>query len=176
MTAEEPGGIAAKIGRLVREKGWNQEDFARIARINRHTAGQILTDPELRKPRNNTISQCASALGLRVAELRDLPLERLLPRMHGQVHADEEALKLLRDRAGPELKAWLVSNPDRAERFTKEEAAELLRKQDDGLAEAIDLIERRRQLLAKVRELAETERLEFVERFVDLVHKDVMKH
>ena len=34
--------LANKIARLVEERGWNQEEFARIARLNRHTVRQIL--------------------------------------------------------------------------------------------------------------------------------------
>ena len=29
--------LAAKIARLVEERGWNQEDFARITKLNRQT-------------------------------------------------------------------------------------------------------------------------------------------
>ncbi len=36
--------LAAKIARLVEERGWNQEEFARIARLNRHTVRQILVE------------------------------------------------------------------------------------------------------------------------------------
>ena len=75
--------LAAKIARLVEERGWNQEDFARIANLNRHTVREIVRNGADRRLRNATVSQCASALGLHVNELRDLPLERLLPRMHG---------------------------------------------------------------------------------------------
>ena len=34
--------LANKIARLVEERGWNQEDFARISQLNRHTVRQIL--------------------------------------------------------------------------------------------------------------------------------------
>ena len=68
--------LANKIARLVEERGWNQEDFARIANLNRQTVRQILQNTE-RRLRNATISTCARALGLNVSELRNLPLERL---------------------------------------------------------------------------------------------------
>ena len=92
-----PGGadLANTITRLVEERGWNQEDFARISQLNRHTVRQILNSGPKRRLRNATVSQCAEALGLTVSELRNLPLERLLPRMHGKPPADDEALKLL---------------------------------------------------------------------------------
>src|SRR5438094_6851271 len=108
-------GLAAKIARLVEERGWNQEDFARISKLNRHTVRQILHGGPKRRLRNATVSQCAEALGLTVSELRNLPLERLLPRMHGKPPADEEALKLLYERSSlPELIGWLERNRDRA--------------------------------------------------------------
>ncbi|HEY8504908.1 MAG TPA: helix-turn-helix transcriptional regulator, partial [Gemmataceae bacterium] len=87
--------LAGKIARLVEERGWNQEDFARIAKLNRHTVRQILQSDGRRRLRNATVSQCATALGLTVSELRNLPLERLLPRMHGKLARDEDALKAL---------------------------------------------------------------------------------
>ena len=60
-----PGGdLANKIARLVEERGWNQEDFARISKLNRHTVRQILHGGPKRQLRNATIGQCAKALGL----------------------------------------------------------------------------------------------------------------
>src|SRR5580704_10781936 len=112
--------LAAKIARLVEERGWNQEDFARIAKLNRHTIREILKNGEGRRLRNATVKQCAEALGLEVNELRQWPLERLLPRMHGLAHpADEAALKLLKEKATqPELVGWVERHPDRAAQLT----------------------------------------------------------
>src|SRR5262249_56201520 len=73
--------LGHKIARLMEERGWNQEDFARIANLNRHTVREIVKNGGGRRLRNATVSQCAEALGLQVNELRDLPLERLLPPM-----------------------------------------------------------------------------------------------
>src|SRR5262245_18212842 len=92
MDATEAGRVDSKVGnelankiaRLVEERGWNQEDFARISKLNRHTVRQILHGGPKRQLRNATVSQCAKALGLTVSELRNLPLERLLPRMLGK--------------------------------------------------------------------------------------------
>src|SRR4051812_31943460 len=85
--------LATKITRLVEERGWNQEEFARIARLNRHTVRQILLPGGQRRLRNATISACAKALGLTVNELRTQPLERLLPRMaEGQSGGPEDAV------------------------------------------------------------------------------------
>src|SRR5262245_65926254 len=107
--------LAGKIARLVEERGWNQEDFARIANLNRHTVREIVKNGGGRRLRNATVSQCAAALGLHVNELRDLPLERLLPRMHGKkLPEDEGGLRKLNERAStPELLTWLRSEERR---------------------------------------------------------------
>src|SRR3954463_8078439 len=120
--------LAGKIARLVEERGWNQEDFARIANLNRHTVREIIKNGTGRRLRNATVSQCAAALGLHVNELRDLPLDKLLPRMHGKkLPAEEGGLKGLKQRSTPpDLLAWLERNPDRAAQITPEEAEELL--------------------------------------------------
>ena len=68
--ATDPPELAAKIARLVEERGWNQEEFARIARVNRHTARQILLGSADRSLRNSTVLACAAALGLAVSDLR----------------------------------------------------------------------------------------------------------
>src|SRR6476469_10138133 len=101
--------LARKIARLVEERGWNQEDFARIANLNRHTVREIIKNGSGRRLRNATVSQCAEALGLHVNELRDLPLDKLLPRMHGKkLHEDEGGLKRLTEKStAPELLDWL---------------------------------------------------------------------
>src|ERR1700745_552800 len=76
--------IAEKIARLVEERGWNKEDLARLANLNRQTVRQIMDGKQGRRGlRNATVSACARALGLGVSDLRSLPLERLLPRMNG---------------------------------------------------------------------------------------------
>src|SRR5215212_9494380 len=104
--ADKRSGIelANKIARLVEERGWNQEDFARITKLNRQTVRQILLNHG-RKPHNATVQACAKALGLSVAELRTLPIDRLLPRMHGHgpVEDDENLRRLYGRAAQPEL-------------------------------------------------------------------------
>lgn len=173
--------LANKIARLVEERGWNQEDFARISKLNRHTVRQILLGGPKRRLRNATVSQCATALGLTVTELRNLPLERLLPRMHGKPPADEEALKLLYERATlPDLTGWLDRNKDRAATLHPEEVQELLDMQAPngalerfGVENCVELLERRRKLVCQVREIAGTEYLDLVEQFVRLVYDKV---
>ena len=72
-----PEALATKIARLVRERGWNQEDFARATRLNRQTIHTILYEGN-RTLRNATVKACAEALGLAVNDLLTLPVERLL--------------------------------------------------------------------------------------------------
>ena len=173
--------LANTIARLVEERGWNQEDFARISKLNRHTVRQILHGGPKRRLRNATVSQCAEALGLTVRELRTLPLERLLPRMHGKPPADEEALKLLYERATlPDLVSWLDRNKDRAAELRPDEVQELLDMQGPGgpleklgVGNCVDLIERRRKLVCQVREIANTEYLELLEGLVRLMFERV---
>ena len=177
-----PGAeLANKIARLVEERGWNQEDFARISQLNRHTVRQILHSGPKRRLRNATVSQCAEALGVTVSELRNLPLERLLPRMHGKPPADEEALKLLYERASlPDLINWLERNRERAAALRSEEIQELLEMQSPGgplqkmgVENCVDLLERRRVLVCQVREIAGTEYLELLEQLVRLMYEKV---
>src|SRR5438874_7513970 len=95
--ADTTSELIVKIARLVEERGWNQEDFARLAGLNRQTARHILLQHDSRRLRNATVSACAKALGLTVSELRTLPLERLLPRMNGDKKpaVDEEGRRRL---------------------------------------------------------------------------------
>lgn len=176
-TAGEVLDLANKIARLVEERGWNQEDFARISQLNRHTVRTILNAGANRRLRNATVSQCADALGLTVNELRTLPLERLLPRMHGKNPVDEALLKMLAANARlPELAAWLGRNYERSAEFSAEEVDELLQMQETGGAlerlgveQCVEMLERRRRLLAQVRLIAGTEYLDLLEQVVDLV-------
>lgn len=185
MNGASPGSagaeLANKIARLVEERGWNQEDFARISKLNRHTVRQILHGGPKRRLRNATVSQCADALGLTVSELRNLPLDRLLPRMHGKPPADEEALKLLYERSTlPDLVSWLERNKDRAAELRPEEVQELLDMQGPagplekmGVENCVELIERRRQLVCQVRVIAGTEYLDLLEQLVRLIAEKV---
>ncbi len=184
MNAASPGvgvELANKIARLVEERGWNQEDFAKISRLNRHTVRQILHGGPKRQLRNATVSQCAEALGLTVSELRTLPLDRLLPRMHGKPAADEESFNLLYERATlPELIGWLDRNRDRAIELCPAEVQELLDMQAPGgplvklgVDTCVEMLERRRHLVCRVKEIAGTEYFEFLEQCVKLIHEKV---
>lgn len=176
-----PGEIGAKIARLVEERGWNQEDFARIANLNRHTVRQILVGPA-RKLRNATVQACARALGLSVAELRSLPLDRLLSRMHGQApgQTDEKMKRLFNLVSQPELLAWLQRNENRANQLTPAEVEELLAMQDEagplaalGVERVIESFERKRELMRRVHVVAGTEYVALLQSIVDLLYDKV---
>jgi transcriptional regulator with XRE-family HTH domain len=175
------GDLANKIAALVEEKGWNQEDFARISKLNRHTVRQILHGDGARKLRNATVSQCAEALGLSVNELRTLPLPKLLKRMHGKPAADEEAVRTLTDQAAlPELISWISRNADRVAEFKVEEVQELLAHQGPGgpmaklgVEPLVQKIERRREVCCKLKAIAESDYFSMVEQFIGLVYEKV---
>jgi transcriptional regulator with XRE-family HTH domain len=174
--------VAEKIARLVQERGWNQEDFARIADLNRHTVREILKHGEGRRLRNATIGQCAKALGLQVNELYSVPLERLLPRMHGKVLSEEESgLRNLNERAtSKELLDWLQQNPERSAQISIAEADELLGMEGLngpiarwGVEHCVELLERRRRLCRRVAAIVQTEYLDLLEQFVGLLFEKV---
>lgn len=180
--AIDPPELAAKIARLVEERGWNQEEFARIARVNRHTARQILLGSADRSLRNSTILACARALGLSVNDLRSLPLDKLLPLMRDAQPADGEAgLRRLHEQATqPELVAWLERNPDRARRLSADDRNELIALQDAagplktfGVEGFIQRLERRRKIVERIHAIAGTEYLDLLEQLVELIHDKV---
>ncbi len=177
--------LAGKIARLVDERGWNQEDFARISNLNRQTVHQIMHPNGERKLRNATVSACARALGLTVSELRHLPLERLLPRMHGQKPAEGNAHlhRLYEQATQPELFAWLERNADRAKQLTSDEIDELLSLQGTGgpltsvgVDHHVKLIERKRRLLGQLQVVANTEYLDLLEQLVGLLYEKVQPY
>ncbi len=177
--------LAAKIARLVEERGWNQSDFARITKLNLQTIGTILVPRGDRRLRNATIGACARALGLTVNELRTLPLERLLGRMHNPRPADGDPARrrLFEEATQPELLVWLERNPERAGRLTAAEIDELLSLQGTGgpltsfgVEHFVNVIERKRELMDKVQAVAGTEYLDFLEQFVDLLYEKVQPY
>jgi hypothetical protein len=174
--------ICAKIARLVEERGWNQEEFARHADLNRLTVRSIFQAGE-RKLHNATVCACARALGLSVSELRSLPLERLLPRMHTPVAGQVSVRQLYERATQPELIAWIERNPERAARLTPEEIDELLSLQGTGgpltafgVAHWVELIERRRRLLEKTAVVAGTEYIDLLEQFVGLLYEKIQPY
>jgi transcriptional regulator with XRE-family HTH domain len=180
--ASEFDDLADKIARLVQERGWNQEEFARITRLNRHTVRQILLPGEHRRLRNATIGACARALGLTVNELRTLPLDRLLPRMNEAHPANGVApLRRLYEKAmQPELVAWIERNGERAQQLSDGEVDELLALQESldalnaiGVEGFVGQMERRRRLLQQVQAIAATEYRDLLEQFVAVLYEKV---
>ncbi|MSR32309.1 MAG: hypothetical protein EXR99_12475 [Gemmataceae bacterium] len=169
-------GLREKISLLVRERGWNQEEFARLARLNRHTVRRILQDPLL-KLRNGTVESCARALGYSVHELTTAPVDALLCQV--RTEATEEAgrrLSSLRENAShPELKAWIERHPERAAALPPTEIRELLAFQKAGnftapaLEGFINRLERRFRLMEKIQVLARTRHFDLLEQLVDLM-------
>ena len=186
MDAERPASefddLADKIARLVQERGWNQEEFARITRLNRHTVRQILLPGEHRRLRNATIGACARALGLTVNELRTMPVEKLLPRMNEGHPANGVApLRRLYEKAKqPELVAWIERNGERAQHLSDGEVDELLTLQESldalnaiGVEGFVQQLERRRRLFQQVQAIAATEYRELLEQFVTVLYEKV---
>ncbi len=182
ISSSESSELATKIGLLVEERGWNQEEFARIARLNRHTVRQILLRGEQRKLRNATISSCAKALGLSVNDLRTVPIEHLLPRMRERPSgpAGDDLRGLLDQVTQPELLAWLQRHPDRASQLRADELAELLALQNNGAGLSafgvdgfVERIERRRRLMQRVQEIAGTEYVDLLDQIVGLIYDRV---
>lgn len=181
----ETNDLAVKVARLIEERGWNQEDFARNSGLNRQTIRQILQPNGTRRLRNATVSACASALGLSVSELRNLPLERLLPRMHTRPAGDGEALvqRLYEEATQPQLLAWLERNPERARGLTGAEIDELLSLQGTGgplsyigVEHYVELLERKRKLIQQVHAVAGTEYLGLLEQFIGLLFEKVQPY
>jgi transcriptional regulator with XRE-family HTH domain len=177
--------LALKIARLVEERGWNQEEFARNASLNRQTVRQILLPNGKRRLRNATVSACARALGVAVSELREQPLERLLPRMHVRPLEEGEAglRRLYETATQPQLLAWLERNPERARQLTGEEIDELLSLQGTGgpltavgVEHYVGLIERKRKLIQQVHAVAGTEYLDVLERLVGLMYEKIQPY
>jgi len=181
--ADNSAKLAVKIARLVQERGWNMEEFARNSGLNRLTVRQILQEGT-RRLHNATVSACACALGLAVSELRDLPLEMLLARINSASAAGTEAaLRRYEQATQPELLAWLERNPDRARRLTSAELDELLSLQGTGgpmtafgVEHFVELIERKRKLKEQIDAIAGTEYLELLEQMVRLMYEKIQPY
>jgi transcriptional regulator with XRE-family HTH domain len=174
--------LCAKIARLAEERGWNQEEFARQAGLNRLTIRSIVLGPE-RRLHNATVSACARALGLSVNDLHNLPLDRLLPRVQVTAPAAEN-LRLLYEMASqPELAAWIERNPERARAFTPQEIDELLSLQGtggplsaDGVAHWVEQIDRKRRLLDQAAAIAGTEYIDVLEQLLGLLYEKIQPY
>jgi transcriptional regulator with XRE-family HTH domain len=179
-TSEMP--LCAKIARLVQERGWNQEEFARTADLNRLTIRSIFQGPP-RRLHNATVSACARALGVSVNDLLTQALEKLLPRMRLPLPVKDSLRVLYEQATQPELLAWLERNPDRAGRLTAEEIDELLSLQGTGgpltsfgVAHYVEQLERRRKILEQAAIVAGTEYIDMLEQFVGLLYEKVQPY
>lgn len=193
-TLVDQHGLCTKIARLVEERGWNQEDFARLADLNRLTVRSIFLNTP-RRLHNATVAACARALGLTVHELRDVPLETLLTRTGTtRPAAPEPAPTRVLEQVGdlkrdyelatqPELKAWAEKNPDRAAQLDKNEWDELLSLQGtggplsaDGVEHYVEQIERRRRLVEKVATIAGTDYVDLLEQLVEVLYTRIQPY
>lgn len=171
--------LCNKIARLVEEKGWNLEDFARNSDLNRLTVRSILHGGT-RKLHNATVGACAKALGLSVSDLRSLPLDQLLPRVRSGRSNLEKWKQLAEQAMQPEVGIWMDNNSDRAGNLTPAEMDELLSLHGtggpltaSGVAKAVELIERKRRIMQKVATVAGTEYFELLEMFVNVLYDRV---
>jgi hypothetical protein len=174
--------LCAKIVRLVQERGWNQDEFARSADLNRLTIRSIFVGPT-RKLHNATVSACARALGLSVHDMLTQPLEKLLPRMRMPLPPRESLRVLYEQATQPELLAWLEANSDRAARLSAEEIDELLSLQGTGgpltafgVAHYLDQVERRRKILEQAAVVAGTEYVDLLEQFVRVLYEKIQPY
>ncbi len=181
LSLDHAASLCQKIARLVEERGWNQEEFARRANLNRLTVRHILQHGS-RRLHNATVLACAGALGLTVSDLRQVGLGRLLPRMRlaPPTDAPEDLRRLYEQATQPELLAWLEQHPDQARQLTPLELDELFSLQgtggpltSGGLAHFIDRIERKRQVKEQIDAIAGTEYLPLVEQLVGLIYEKI---
>lgn len=178
-------GLAEKIACLVKERGWNQEDLARISGLNRQTIRQILQPTGARRLRNATVGACARALGLSVNDLHHAPLERLLQQVGGPRLGDGDAtLHRLYDQATqPQLYAWMERNPERAKQLTQADIDELLSLQGTGgpltslgVEHYVKQIERKRRLIEQVHAIAGTDKIDLLEQLVALIYETIQPY
>lgn len=169
------GNICSKIARLVEERGWNQDEFARISGLNRLTVRGIFQAD--RKLHNATVAVCATSLGFTVHELKSAPVERLLPKPQTTDRRRFEEI------TQPELLAWSQENPAKANELSADEWDELLSLQGtggpltgEGVGKFVELIERKRRLAAKVAAIAGTDQIDLLEEFVDFLYRKVQPY
>ncbi len=175
--------LCSKIARLAAEHGWNQEEFARLANLNRLTIRNVFQGGK-RRLHNATVCACARALGLSVADLQALPFERLAPLMKARALPPSDPRQRQFDQATqPELIAWLERNPQRASQLTASEMDELLSLQGTGgpmtafgVAHFVELIERKRRLMEQAAAIAGTEYIDLLEQFVQLVYEKIQPY
>lgn len=174
--------LSAKIARLARDLGWNQQTFARRANLNRVTVAHIFAGTR-RRLHDATVKAVAGALGVTPHDLRTLPVERLLVMVGPPPSAADQRRKLFEQAVQPEVRLWMEQHPDRAAELTPDELDELMSLHGVGgpltpfgVAESIRRIERRRELVRKVIAIAGTEYADLLESFVDLIFEKVQPY
>jgi len=175
--SQEATSLQQKIARLISQKGWNQEDFARISRLNRHTVRKIVLGKEF-KLRNSTLESCARAFGLTPDQLTHSPLELLLSKLDtNQTPVQQQRYRrLLEGITREELKHWMEKHPDRARMLDSAAIDEILSFQknpsfNQGNLETLILrLERKGRILEKVRHLNHPRHLEVLEHLLDTMH------
>lgn len=172
--------IQEKIARLITQKGWNQEEFARVARINRHTVRKILKGPAF-KLRNSTVESCARAFGLTPDHLIQNPIDLLLSRMDTTLAPMQQQRhrQLLEGATRNELKHWLEKHPERSHLLDASAIEEILGYQRNPSFNASNLetlilrLERKARVLEKVRHLNHPRHLEVLEHLLDTMHSNL---
>ena len=179
---DAPIGLCAKIARLVQERGWSRQTFARQAGLHRLTVSRILAGVE-RRLHAATVEACAKAFGFTALELRSESTERLLGRRASPYAGAEAKQRLFEETMPPEVREWLRDHPDRVAQLSPEEVDELLSLRESSepltafaVSELIHRIERRRRLMQKVSTIAGTEFVDFLETLVDLVHDKIQPY
>ena len=172
-------GVKGKIVRLVLERGWNQDKFARIAGISRLTVRNIFQF-DSRGLHNSTLAKCARALDMTVYDLCELPLEQLVRQAH---ESAPPAQRVYEEATQPELLAWLQGNGERAQKLTEEERDELLSLQGTGgpltaagVESFVQLIERKRRMAEKMAVIAGTEHIDQLEQFINDLHEKIQPY
>lgn len=170
--------IQKKIATLVAERGWNQEEFARISRLNRHTIRKILLAPPFNL-RNATIESCARAIGISVHDLYNRNIDSLLSliRQATQTELGKHFQRLQDQTFQPDLKSWVERYPERARTLSSRDVDDLILFQKAGnfntssLEAFIIRLERKRRILEKINHLKNSKHLELLEQMIDLMHQ-----
>lgn len=179
---DETDNLCRRIARLVRERGLSQEEFSRLANLNRLTIRHIFQGGP-RRLHEATVRACAGVLGVSPEELREAPLEKLVPRVRQTDAGAACWRRRFEEATQPELLAWMERHPERAAQLSAEEVDELLSLQgtggpltSHGVAHFVERIERKRQLLQKVSAVAGTEYIDLLEQFVQLLYEKVQPY
>jgi hypothetical protein len=166
MKNDAPLGLVAKIARLAEENGWDLAAFMQNASLHRATAQQILAR-SARRLHDTTVKSCAEAFGVTPMELRTESIEKLLEKMRAPKAAAAELNSL--HEAHPSLSAEDLDEL----KSLKEERGPLT---PFALADHARRLERRRRIVNRAATVAETEYVDLLEQFVDLLYEKVQPY